>query len=84
MNRIGPTRLRILGILIERRRMGLNPPTLRELSRHFGFSGFPSGIKKHLDALHREGLIFCKGFANRAYEVRCRFIPENELGGPDE
>ena len=51
------------------------PPTVREISAHFGFQG-PGGAKKHLDALERKRAIRRSAGSSRAIEITGMRMPE--------
>ena len=51
------------------------PPTIREISSHFGFQG-PQGARKHLDALERKGMIHRDPGSSRAIGIPGMKMPE--------
>ena len=77
---LGPNRLKILGILLNRQAQGMFPPTLRELQKILGMAS-PNSVESLLRPLERDGYItrekrFVKA---RTMIANCRWIPAEEL-----
>jgi len=83
VTRIGPSRLRILALIIMDGHAKGMPPTIRELARTMGFAAH-FNVQQHLVGLRAEGLVDWSigpdgEILNRTLHPTCTFTPVSEL-----
>ena len=77
-DRIGPTRLRVLALVVAARDRG-RTPTVKGMARQLGLR-VHNGVAVHLRALRRLGLVEWDAGKGGTLRPTCRFVPADALG----
>lgn len=75
--RLGPTRLKILRLVMEGRKRNM-PPTIRELRNQLGQSS-TNAVHEHLKALRKLGLVTWEECQGRTLQSEYIFVPAEDL-----
>ena len=78
---LGPTRLRILLMVVDGRRRN-KPYTIDEIKEALGFAS-KNGVHKHLEALRLQGLVTWNNGSGRTLTPLVEFVPAGQLGGTE-
>ena len=82
MYRIGPTRLKVLALVLDGMRRG-RPYSVREMAARCG-GLHNNAVVEHLRALIKHGLVCREAGQRRAWTPGVRFIPADRLEAPCE